>query len=288
MKKAILILLLLAAYLNGVCQYNRMSLYVLADPDQWQLFMGLNAYDDLVMNDSVIKNKVVFIYVTAGDESCNGTTLNTSEYLTRQAGAHNAVEFCADKSHPHCQLTAHHDVIMGHAILKYNYNNVVSYFLRLPDGCSGKSLSGQSLQLLHDGAIASISAIDSTATFTGWSDLVGTMQQIIAREQHGLNYIYANTADTNTTINKGDDPDHVYAGMLCMDALDSQQHLTINLFQEAVIATLPSNVDDMSIATKAALLSQLDYTRTENGLPSEWTPLNISYLSRNYFRTIQR
>ncbi len=287
MRKIALILLLLALNQKGYSQYDRVSFYVVAHPDQWQLFMGLNASDDLSTPDDAIKSKVVFIYTTAGDQSCNGSPCNTPHYLARQEAAHTAIEFCSDRTRDHGQWHTSHDVVNGHTILKYNYNNAVSYCLRLPDGCNGNSLFKESLQSLHSGN-SSISAIDSSATYHDWNDLITTVQQIMTNERSNIGDMYVNTADTDAVLNKGDDPDHIYTGLLCLNALDSMHHLTINLFREAIIASLPANTDDIAIAAKAALLSQMDYVRTENGMPSEWTPQNISYLSRNYLRTVTR
>jgi len=288
MKKTAIIILLLSLYYKGYCQYGAASFYVVAHPDQWQLFMGNNAYNDITKSEKGKENKVVFIYTTAGQESCNGTPLNTSVDIARQDGAHNCVEFCADRSGSHGQWSLIPVTVQGHSILKYTYKNVVSYWLRLPDGCSGQGLYGQSLQFLHDGTLSSIKTVDSSTTYKGWDDLAGTIRQIIVNESADVNEIVLNTADTDASINSGDDPDHIYTGMLCINAVDSIPNTTLNLFMESVIATLPANLDYRAIANKAALLSQLDYVRTENGLPSEWTPHNISYLNRNYFRTVTK
>jgi len=286
MKKTAIVIFLLTLYINGNCQYQSISFYVIAHPDQWELFMGENAYQDISSVVNGPQNKVVFIYATTGSDGCNSGHLNISNYLTRQAGANNSVEFCADKVGSHSEWFTDHVSVQGHNILKYIYKNTVSYCLRLPDGCNGQNIFGQSLQLLHDGAISSIIAVDSSATYTGWSDLTNTVNQIIISEKGPIDHIYINTADTDVSINKGDNPDHIYTGMLCMDAVNAISPLTINLFVEFGVAALPSNLDEFSIATNAALLSQLDYTGTENGLPSEWTTLNINYMSRNYFRTV--
>ncbi|MBK8848309.1 MAG: PIG-L family deacetylase [Bacteroidetes bacterium] len=60
------ILITLSMVMNGfvsVAQFTKCSFYFSAHPDDWQLFIGTNAYNDMQESNT----KVVFIYVTAGD-----------------------------------------------------------------------------------------------------------------------------------------------------------------------------------------------------------------------------
>ena len=65
-----------------------------AHPDDWQLFMNPNAYHD-AQNAS---NKVVFIYLTAGDAGAGLGNGGRSQpyYLARENGAKLSVRFIAD------------------------------------------------------------------------------------------------------------------------------------------------------------------------------------------------
>jgi len=287
-KKIALILLSTILCINSYCQYAAVSFYIVAHPDQWQLFMGNDAFNDIVKKTGNEQSKVMLIYTTAGDESYNGNTPDPNHYLAREEGARNSVEFCADIHGDHIPWVLDRILVRGHSILKYTYKNVVSYLLRLPDGCNGNNISGQSLQLLHDSLVQSITTVDSTTTYSGWADLDSTLREIVGNEAANAPHLYFNTADADTATNQGDDPDNIYAGKLCMDAIAGMQGISLKLFQENKIANLPVNLNDKDIATKAALLSQIDYVRTMRGLPTAWTTLNLMYLSRNYFRTITK
>ncbi len=292
MKNKILFLVLVLIH-SGCSSYHlhrTVSYYVVGDQDQWQLFMGINAYNDIVsgVKDSNRK-KVVFIKITAGDGSCDGTPVKSPEYYySREGGQTRAVEFCADQNGIREEGHGRRDTILNHDILKYEYKNVVSYCLRLPGGCRNSGFNGQSLQNLHDGLTPSLYAIDSTTYYASWNDLVNTVRQIIINENTGIPEMIFNTADTDVTINPGDNPDNIYTGILCFDATASIPHIRLNLFQEYNTANLPVNLKDNEIATEAALFGQMDYSLTNFSYPSEFTPEKVKCTARNYFRTIIR
>lgn len=234
------------------------------------------------------QNKIVFIYTTAGDESCNGTSQNPAYYMARQEGANNSVEFCANQRGWHEPWNSSIDTFSDHRIIRYRYGNVFSYCLKLPDGCrDGQGQNGLSIRNLYENQI-SLAAVDSSAVYHGWDDLTRTIDAIIAKECNGMGQVTINTADTNTIINPGDYPDNIYAARLALHAADTMRKITINLFREYCTADLPVNLNDKELGTEAAILSILDYERTEHGFPSVWDAQHISYTSRNYFRTIEK
>src|SRR6185503_231465 len=73
---------------------NVVAFYFGAHPDDWQLFMNPNAYYD-VQKPS---NKVVFVYVTAGDDGAGLGNGKGSQpyYLARENGAKLSVAFMAN------------------------------------------------------------------------------------------------------------------------------------------------------------------------------------------------
>ena len=287
LKKLLLSILLLTVAVNSYGQYNAVSFYVVAHQDQWQLFMGINAYNDMLSGGAKdTPKKVVMIYTTAGDESCNGAPLNVPYYLARHEGADHCVEFCADQWGSHETWTLSKDTISGHPILRTQYKNVVSYCLRLPGGCYDGGLNGQCLAWLHNGTIPAMDAVDSSANYSGWDDLANTIRSIVVKESSGINEIWLNTADTDRVINPGDHPDNIHTAHLGIAAVADMPHVSLHLFREYSIAHLPVNLSNRDIANKAALLSLLDYGRTEHGQPSEWSPDKINFISRNYYRTI--
>jgi hypothetical protein len=289
MKRLLLCLLLAVSGSNGYGQYSSVSFYVVAHPDQWQLFMGVKACGDIMSKGTNGPGrKVVIIYTTAGDESCSGAPLNVPYYLARRDGANRCVEFFADQTSNHELWTSGDDTTTGHRILRTQYKNVTCYHLKLTGGCPDKGFMGQSLQDFHSGTIPAITAVDSSASYTRWSDLVQTVQEIINNESDSSSDIRINTADTDRVINPGEHPDRIHTAHLALQAAAGIPHVTLNLFEENNITNKPANLSNKDIATKAALLSQLDFGRTENGQTSEWDAVHISYTSRSYFRTITR
>src|SRR6187397_3221411 len=105
---------------------NSVSFYFGAHPDDWQLFMNPNAYHD-VQKPS---NKVVFVYVTAGDAGLGLGTGGRSQpyYLARENGAKMSVKFMADAARAQEIPIDSVASVSGHAIKRWLYRNTVSYF----------------------------------------------------------------------------------------------------------------------------------------------------------------
>jgi len=285
MKHTLILLLSLIISSQAIAQpVTNVSFYVVAHQDQWQLFMGLNAYNDISAGKA---HKVVFIYVTAGDSSCGGTALRPFFYHARQAGANNSVEFCADQYGLHDTTQCTYVTRRTHYILRYKYKNVTSYCLALPDGCNSTGLNGQSLQRLYDHLYSPIAAVDSSAEYTGWADLTNTIKNIIDSESAGIANVALYTADTSAAINPGDNPDHIYAAVAALDAAGPLVNIKEFVFSEYCTAALPANLSDADLATKSALLSILDYGRTSNSQSSEWAPAQVIYAGRNYMRQVR-
>ncbi len=286
MKRIWLFILLLLLSTDMYSQYNAVCFYVVAQQDEWQLFMGLNVFNDIAQNNAKENKKVVIIYTTAGHENNNGQPMNAQYYTARQAGADHCVEFCADQQGSHGVWDSTVDTINGHALLRRQYKNVTSYCLRLP----GAPDAAQECDIkhLHDGTVSGITDIERSTNYTSWKDLVNTLRSIINVEDSAIPQVILNTADTDVILNKNCRIDNVYTSRLALDAFAQTGHMELNLFREFCITGLPANLEDKDISTKAALLSLMDYGLTENGQASEWTADNINFLSRHYFRTVKK
>lgn len=281
MKRLLFSLLILLMSVRTASAYNKVAVYVVAHQDDWQLFMGLDAYRDMTQDQNT---KVVFIYTTAGDASCRGRQLDRAYYLARERGALNSIEFCMDTKSLHCGNNVTHPLVNNHQLRRYEYKNVVNYFLRLPDGCFGVGLKDQSLEFLKNGRIPEISAVDSSAAYLGWSDLRNTIRKIIEDESDSARDVTVNIPETDRSINPGDHPDHVFTGMLVQEAIRDLPYASQRLFVEYYGRQLPSNVSPEELALKSAIYAVAEFGVTQNNGSSNWTRDHVSWLGRNYSR----
>ena len=266
---------------------DTVSFYFSAHEDDWQLFMNPNAYNDVHKPNS----KVVFVYLTAGDA---GLGLGKGErsqpyYLARENGAKLSVKFMVDaKKEPSVPVSSASS-FLGHPVTKWVYGNTVSYFLRLPDGNpqgTGYATTGQqSLKRLADGVSASMMAVDSSATYKGWSDLKATLRVLIDQESGKASTVSVNIPDTDTKKNSGDHQDHLHTAKLVLESVADQSCISKFFYLNYVTAKMPENMTaadhQVEVGTFAALvvgLTALDHD-------SPWDGLHRSWLSRHYFRT---
>jgi hypothetical protein len=186
-------------------QFTKISFYIVAHADDWQLFMQPNAYNDLVAPDS----KVVFIITTAGDAGAN-----QSYWEAREEGMKSSIRFCLAPFN--LTEASGSRELNAHPITYCTINNVTSYFLRLPDGgLDGNGFSAQgyeSLPKFKSGQHGSIHAVDNSATYYNWSDLCATIQSIIIYESGGLPGVSINYLNPEASANPNDHPDHIATG----------------------------------------------------------------------------
>lgn len=201
----------------AAAQYPSTTFYVAAHEDDWQLFMQPNAFND-AQSSSV---KVVFIYLTAGDAGCAAGCIQndgvTPYYAARENGAMRAARFVGTRPDG-APATAIQSTLFvnGHWIVRRRFNNTFSWFLRLPDGNGGgggfSGTGNVSLRKLYTGEIGSITDVTGLTTYFGWSDLVATLERIVAFEATGSTNVWVNVQDPDTIVNSGDHSDHTYTG----------------------------------------------------------------------------
>jgi hypothetical protein len=104
----------------------------------------------------------------------------------------------------------------GHSIHWWSANNVSCYFLRQPDGgLDGHGFSAQKYQSLPKfgaGKISTITTVDNSATYEGWTDFYTTLEMIILFESSTLSKIWINYLNPDTRTNPNDHPDHIATG----------------------------------------------------------------------------
>jgi hypothetical protein len=265
---------------------GKVSFYFAAHEDDWQLFMNPSAFADV--GDP--KAKTVFVHTTAGDAGLGiGTGGRKHPYfLARENGAETAIRFMADSGEQPASTVESRVSLNGHQIYRIGYRNTAAYFLRLPDGHpSGSGFDGtghQSLQRLAKGEINALSAIDGSAIYRGWTDLVTTIRAILDYDRGEAGSVQLNVAERLADVNPGDHSDHQMTARAALEAAGDLACARRNYYVDYASAKLPENLDaqerDMEssvLAVTAAGILAMDHT-------SIWAKYYRSYLGRNYFR----
>jgi|GEM_PF-2170136 len=314
--KVFLFIYILLSCINPVRpQYHSASFYMSAHPDDWQLFMGVNAFQDIA--DSA--NKVVIIYMTAGDKGF-GDLPRDAYYLARQNGADRSVKFCVGATGGHavstCDSIKTDGMVGTHNILRSSCRNVVSYFLRLPDGCFECCRCNTLSKLAYSYGYANffndykgvnfpvsldtscmltqyltseLKAVDQSTIYCNYQDLVETIRNIMITESQGVDSLTLHAPDYDPEINPGDHPDHVQTGIIAGYIAESGNPcMKLLLHQDYHSCSHPVNLNTEQIAMEAALQSQVSFGITNKGWDSEWDNEvrcgHVDWTSRNYFR----
>lgn len=275
----------------ALSQVRSTTFYVAAHPDDWQLFETPNAIYDT--QDS--RNKAVFIYVTAGAGG-EGTgdpssTRGVPYFLAREDAAKRSIRFVVGLWGSVPTPTESTAVINGHAIRRYVVGRTVSYFLRLPDGNprdgTGYATTGRrSLLRLHDGTIASLVAIDGSATYHSWTDLVSTLTALIRSEATGSPTVWVNVHDPDRKTNPESHPDHYQVGMAIEAAIAPMGCINQALYVDYAKAALPRDLPIVDANLQAAIIGTIVSGMIDAGFPSEYGTYR-HWLGRNYFRVIR-
>ena len=283
----LLVMLSVASAPRGSAQNtNIVAFYFGAHPDDWQLFMNPNAYYD-VQKPS---NKVVFVYVTAGDAGVGLGTSGRSQpyYLARENGAKLSVKFMADAAKaPEIPVDSVAS-ISGHPVKRWLYRNTISYFMRLPDGSPQGTgyvaTAQQSLKRLHEGAIRAMTSIDDSTTYQGWSDLRTTLRKLIEQERGTATNVWVNIPDTDLAKNVGDHADHQHMAQAILEAIADLPWINKAFYLDYVTADLEENMNSAEREIEAGTFAALSIGLTALDHPSPWDRLHRSWLSRHYFR----
>ena len=264
----------------------KVSFYFAAHEDDWQLFMNPSAFEDVAGGAA----KTVFIHVTAGDDGLGTGSGGRKRpyYLARENGALEAIRFMADEDKAPVQGTSAKMTFNGHAVLRTSYLNSIAYFLRVPDGDgSGAGFAGtgfQSLKRLADGKIETLAAVDGSAVYRGWGDLVATVRDIINYERGDIPVLQVNVAETDQRINPQDHSDHQMTAKAALDAAKDMSCVRRVYYVDYASAKLPENLDaqgrDMESAVFAVTLAGV--MAFDHG--TAWHHYDQSFIGRNYYR----
>jgi len=277
--------------------------YFAAHEDDWQLFMGSQAFSDSTQNV-----KFVFVTLTSGDGGNDpgyGTTPSmVPYYLAREAGSIASVKFLADyqtttNTGQITNVAYGAGTINGHYITKIKYRNIDAFYFRLPDGGlsgTGTQATGyQSLQISRTcalaptpGCISQLSSVDGKTVYQNWSDLTETIRQLVANETGTSTSVWINLPNTNQNYNPGDHSDHYYTSYAAQDALTGETQFNFRGFMDYNAQYEGANLTADQIENKAALFGTENYVLDLDGsIYTTWEPWHKQFLSREYFQVFQ-
>lgn len=239
-------------------QSARVDVIIVPHQDDWQLFMG-----DVVTQRLHEGNRGVFIYLTAGDDGRDSVY-----WLARERGALNSTRVAAGvpvTDPVNCSMVEIH----AHAIRGCSVGNTQSYFFRLPDGKrDGKGFARygyQSLRKLRAKRMSGISAIDGSASYNGWADLMATVGAITDEDSSGATI---HTSDPSIARNPHDHFDHRMAGLLVAD-LRKRDDSDVMYYLGYSLATRAVNRSSSQTQAKTALL--IAYDREMIAVNRKWS-----------------
>jgi GlcNAc-PI de-N-acetylase len=260
---------------------NEINFYIVAHPDDWQLFMNPTAYNSLQGPGK----KAVFIHTTSGDAGNLTGSMGEAApyYLAREQGALRAIRFMVNGDNggrgPHTSSTV---TINGHKLPHYAYGQSVAYFLRLPDGILGTQ---NTLQALFDGSNPQLSAIDNSSVYFGWHDLVDTLAAIVKFESYNASKVTFNFHELDKIINPGDHRDHLLTATAIQQVAVANPCINQNLFVGYASSGKPNNINGNDLFSDIGTWAVTTSGISDNYHASTWGDAHNKWLAKNYYRT---
>jgi hypothetical protein len=294
--RAIVNAFLVAAALGGTSALaadsgrpDKVSVYFAAHADDWQLFMNPSAFKDVIKGAS----KTVFVHVTAGDAGA-GTGANGRKfpyYRARENGAEAAIRFMADADSSPGEKSESHATFNGHPVYRIAYRNTVAYFLRVPDGNplgGGYARTGfQSLKHLSTGENATLTAIDDSTVYHGWSDLVATLREILVYERGEARLLQINAAERDPRRNPRDHSDHLMTARAADEAARGLPCVRRVAYVDYATMNLPPNLsaEDRDLESSVYAVTLAGVLAYDHA--ASWHHYDESFVGRNYFRVTE-
>ncbi len=266
-----------------------LSVFVVAHPDDWQLFMNPAAFH--AMRQPL--GKVVFVHVSAGDAGKVMGGEPTPYYLAREEGAMRAIRFLANAVNATAALGADSKPEAveraGHRVARHAYANSVAYFLRIHDGNIVNGTESQehplSLRRLRSGASNETKAIDGTATYAGWNDFVATLQAVVTSELAPGATLDLHIAELDEKRNPGDHHDHRAVAFAMEEVALRLPCARVTRHQEYATNKRRLNVTGVDYMIDAGTWAATASGLSDNHAGSTWEPGHNSWVGRDYHRT---
>jgi len=289
--KQIFCLLISLSFSIIIWAQDQVAFFVQAHADDWQLFMSKNIEDDISFA------KIVIVTLTAGDAGHGSSAYGKGKipyYMARERGAVYSSKFACDISAtevnvvPTCQICQ----VNGHKIARYVYkDHIINYFLRLPDGLSGEGLpstGNQSLQKLKEGKLTTLTAVDNSAVYNGWTDLTQTLKTLFTSERGNDEQVWINTHSADLKYNEGDHSDHYSTALAVLDATAQLNWTGIVSWMGYRSRKLPANLTTKEIISATSIFSAYTWSLMENGYGESFDNAHRRFLPCDYSIIVKR
>jgi hypothetical protein len=266
-----------------------LSVFVVAHPDDWQLFMNPDAFH--AMNEP--HEKAVFVHVSAGDAGKGTGGEPTPYYLAREEGALRSIRFMANAANATAALGADSKPEAveraGHKVARHTYANAVAYFLRIHDGniVNGNDYEEHplSMQRLRSGVSAATKAIDDSARYAGWSDLVATLESVVVSELTPGAALNLHIAELDERRNPGDHADHRAVAFAMEEVAARLPCARVSRHEEYATRDRRRNVTGTDYLIDAGAWAATASGLSDNHAGSTWEPSHNVWVGRDYHRT---
>jgi LmbE family N-acetylglucosaminyl deacetylase len=266
--------------------------FIVAHPDDWQLFMG-----DVAVAAVRAKSPTLFVVVTAGDAG------RTRRYWQARERGAIASMLVAYGTMPNDSAQLNGDtvppaqcswvVIDGQRLRRCSVGKCVTYFLRLPDGNldgTGFAVTGRvGLAQLESGRSALLTSVDSASSVGSWSMLSSVVRDMVRAEATRAHVrdtrVRLHAQDPDSVRNPNDHSDHRAVGRLAA-SLATAQGWALTYYADYSITQRPVNRSATEFGHKAAVF--MAYDRARILADSTWSAyveaprLYSSWLSRTY------
>lgn len=249
---------------------------ITAHPDDWQLFMGAAISEEARHT----RRKMVFICLTGGQAEEPSDVYWQSRESSHRASVRQVATPTATLA-----PTSFSDQVQvnGHAVDVYRSQNLVAFYLHLPDGgVHGRGLNRggfQSLKLLRD-AGKPLTPLNGGAPYTSWDDLSQTIRELLAHEAI-LGQLTLHTPQTDARLNPGDHSDHYMAGQL---AKHTMQGLECRFLQYVGydVSKRPVNLSPAQISSQQQAYRAYCQTMVNLGQVNPWDNKHLAFVGHQY------
>jgi len=289
--KQFLVIVLIFLQPTFIFSQDQVVFFIQAHADDWQLFMSKNIEEDVSFA------KIVIITLTAGDAGHGSLPYGNGKipyYLAREKGAVYSSKFAGDimasevEDIPQCNMLA----INNHQIARYSYKNrIVNYFLRLPDGLAGEGVpetGNQSLAKLKNGSLKTVIAVDNSALYKGWTDLMQTLKSIIQKERGADEQVWINTHSSDLKFNEGDHSDHYATAQVVQDVTKDMPWAGIVSWMGYRCRKLPPNLEPKELINASAIFTAYSWSLMESGYGESFDNAHRRFLPNDFSRITKK